>query len=240
MNNNIFVENLKNTVSEFYGKVMQAKAQMEQNKNRFLPETVEAENKLIWGKIETEYTRIYNELVDEFVTIREALSVSIVPTTENESVEVKYFNNEYPIEVTAQLFVAFSDRHRRNYLWQGFLLEQINKKSDTEKQEFNVPRILIESRTARAVLKTYAKIYTSAINLVDKIFYNSDSAVLELDIEYFLTETKGFSTVDFETVGDGSEIKDYIKLAEKAVETEKSLLNDIELKTNTYTQTVQA
>jgi hypothetical protein len=226
---NRYAENLKNEIKDFYQKVKQAKQEMLNNSSRYLPETAETENTRVWAGVENEYTKVRNAVLEEFEGIKEALSLSCTLTAEYQSSEIEFFNGSVPKALSPIDYEIFSDMHKTNYWWQQFLLDQINKLSDAEQEEFATVRIQIEMRTAESILDLYVKMYQSALGLLDKVFNNSASPVLELDIEYFLTENKGFTSDFFELLGDGSEIAMYTKTALKLPESAKRRFDSVQL-----------
>lgn len=224
---NIYVNKIKRNVKEFAGKTAKATAQAEQNAQRFLPETATKENEALWAEINKEYVSIKNDIIDEFVKIRTALSLASVPTAEAVSGERMFFNGEFPISPTPQEFAIFSDMHPSNFLWQRFLLDQISKvdvNKDKGLSPFTDVRKLIDSRLPETVVHAYAKIFDGALSMLDTAM---NGKVNDAVFDAWMNEDSDFSAELFAAIGDGSDIANYSQRT--LPESAKHLFDDVVL-----------
>ena len=213
---NTFVTRIKKRITDFCKNAEQAHMQINENNQKYLPELAERQNESIWNDIAKQYENIRNALIDEFTEIREALSLASVPTSASVSGESIFFN-EFPIIPTPQEFIIFSDLHENNFLWQRFLLEQLNKidTNNTGVSPYADARFLINQRLPIVKLEAYAKIYQDAIAMIDSAL---DGSLIKAVLDEWLEENDDFYAELLNTIGDGSDIARYqqIKLPESA------------------------
>lgn len=206
---NIYVNRIKNDIRGFADKTAKAQAQAEQNAQRFLPETATKENEALWAELNKEYVRLKTEIIDTFTEIKTALSLASAPTAEAVSGERIFFNGEFPITVTPQEFVIFSDMHPSNFLWQRFLLDQITK-ADADKESgmtsYTDVRRMIENRLPENIVHAYVKIFEGALSMLDTAMQGK---VNDAVFDAWMNEESGFSAELFAAIGDGQDIAQY-------------------------------
>ena len=216
---NIFIENYKEFLKNFFSKMAEYHAERERISEQYAPEFAKSlladlDRKANHDLKETEkkIRKMHNEIC-------EMLSISCIPTVESLTADRLFFDGSAKVELSPEIVAIFIERYSEN----PTMLSLIRTWLDTRhKNDTNYISVKSCISTPEEKAKIYKQFANSALALCGKIFSDGSS---QLEIDSFADEH--FAADLYAKIGSGMNLADFKngRVPERA----KHLLDDFKI-----------
>ena len=224
--NNIYITRIKDRLNNFHKFCEDTREQMQRNTLRYISSVAEEENRKLESSMMQQYESAKASFIQAFRDIRTAYSIATMPNIDSVSGERVFFNCEFPLTFNDNELILMSELHPRNYTWQRFLLDYIDRRNrGKDAFQFVNARRVIESRTPISILSAYKTVYEGAISLLESILNDAPNVPLMIDAYM----DKDYSEELLKTIGDGLEIDNFLAKANNMPESALHLLDYVQI-----------
>lgn len=216
---NIFIENYKEFLKNFYTKMTEYHAERERISAQYAPEfaksalaDLDRKANHDFKETETKIRKMHNEIC-------EMLSVSSIPTVESLTADRLFFDGSAKIELTPEIVKVFVERYNENPTMLALIKTWLDTRHKNDTNYISV-KSCISSPEEKA--KIYKQFADSALALCGKIFSDGSS---QLEIDSFADEH--FAVALYAKIGSGMNLADYKNA--RVPEQAKHLLDDFKI-----------
>ena len=216
---NIFIENYKEFLKNFYTKMTEYHAERERISEQYAPEFAKSAVAEIDRKANHDFKETETKIRKMHNEICEMLSISSIPTVESLTADRLFFDGSAKIELTPEIVKVFIERYNEN----PTMLSLIKTWLDTRhKNDTNYISVKSCISTPEEKAKIYKQFADSALALCGKIFSDGSS---QLEIDSFADPI--FAADLFAKIGSGMSLADYKNA--RVPESVKHLLDDFKI-----------
>lgn len=216
---NIFIENYKEFLKNFYTKMTEYHAERERISAQYSADYAKSALADLDRKANRELKETEKKIRKMHNEICEMLSVSSIPTVESLTADRLFFDGSAKVELTPEIVKVFVERYSEN----PTMLSLIRTWIDTRhKNDTNFIEVKSCISTPEEKAKIYKQFADSALSLCGKIFSDGSS---QLEIDSYADPT--FATDLYAKIGSGMSLADYKNA--RVPESAKHLLDDYKI-----------
>ena len=216
---NIFIENYKEFLKNFFSKMTELHAERERISEQYSADYAKSVLADLDRKANCELKETKKKICQMHDTVCEMLSVSSIPTVESLTADRLFFDGSAKVELTPEIVAVFVERYSEN----PTMLSLISKWIETKhKNDTNFIAVKSCISTSEEKAKIYKQFADSALSLCGKIFSDGSS---HLEIDSFADEH--FAADLFAKIGSGLNLADYKNA--RVPEQAKHLLDDFKI-----------
>ena len=217
--NNIFVENYKEFLKNFYTKMTEYHAERERISEQYAPEfaksllaDLDRKANHDFKETETKIRKMHNEIC-------EMLSISSIPTVESLTPDRVFFDGSTKIELSPEIVAVFVERYAENPTMLALIKTWLDTRHKNDTNYISVKSCI---STPEEKAKIYKQFANSALALCGKIFSDGSS---QLEIDSYADPT--FAADLYAKIGSGMNLADFKngRVPERA----KHLLDDFKI-----------
>lgn len=216
---NIFIENYKEFLKNFYTKMTEYHAERERISEQYAPEFAKSAVAEIDRKANHDFKETETKIRKMHNEICEMLSISSIPTVESLTADRLFFDGSAKIELKPEIVKVFIERYNEN----PTMLSLIKTWLDTRhKNDTNYISVKSCISTPEEKAKIYKQFADSALALCGKIFSDGSS---QLEIDSYADPI--FAADLYAKIGSGMNLADF--RTARVPESVKHLLDDFKI-----------
>lgn len=217
--NNIFVENYKEFLKNFYTKMTEYHAERERISAQYSADYAKSALADLDRKANRELKEVEKKIREMHNKICEMLSISCIPTVESLTADRLFFDGSAKIELTPEIVKVFVERYSENPTMLALIKTWLDTRHKNDTNYISV-KSCISSPEEKA--KIYKQFADSALSLCGRIFSDGSS---QLEIDSFADEH--FAADIYAKIGSGMSLADYKNA--RVPESAKHLLDDFKI-----------
>lgn len=217
--NNIFVENYKEFLKNFYTKMTEYHAERERISAQYSADYAKSALADLDRKANRELKEVEKKIREMHNKICEMLSVSSIPTVESLTADRLFFDGSAKIELTPEIVKVFVERYSENPTMLALIKTWLDTRHKNDTNYISVKSCI---STPEEKAKIYKQFADSALALCGKIFSDGSS---QLEIDSFADPI--FAADLFAKIGSGMSLADYKNA--RVPESVKHLLDDFKI-----------
>ena len=216
---NIFIENYKEFLKNFFSKMAEYHAERERISEQYSADYAKSVLSDLDRKANRDFKETKKKIYQMHNEICEMLSVSSIPTVESLTADRLFFDGSAKIELTPEIVKVFVERYNENPTMLALIKTWLDTrhKNDTN---FIAVKSCISSPEEKA--KIYKQFADSALALCGKIFSDGSS---QLEIDSYADPT--FAADLYAKIGSGMNLADF--RTARVPEQAKHLLDDFKI-----------
>ena len=217
--NNIFVENYKEFLKNFYTKMTEYHAERERISAQYSADYAKSALADLDRKANRELKETETKIRKMHSEICELLSISSIPTVESLTADRLFFDGSTKIELSPEIVAVFVERYNENPTMLSLIRTWIDTRHKNDTNYISVKSCI---STPEEKAKIYKEFADSALSLCGKIFSDGSS---QLEIDSYADPT--FAADLYAKIGSGMNLADfkYGRVPEQA----KHLLDDFKI-----------
>lgn len=216
---NIFIENYKEFLKNFFSKMAELHAERERISEQYSADYAKSVLSDLDRKANRELKETKKKIRETHNQICELLSISSVPTVESLTADRLFFDGSAKIELSPEIVKVFVERYAENPTMLSLISKWIESKHKNDTNYISVKSCI---STPKEKARTYKQFADSALALCGKIFSDGSS---HLEIDSFADEH--FAASLYAKIGSGMSLADYKNA--RVPESAKHLLDDFKI-----------
>ena len=216
---NIFIENYKEFLKNFFSKMTEYHAERERISEQYSAEYAKSAVAEIDRKANHDLKETKKKILEMHGSICEMLSVSSIPTVESLTADRLFFDGSAKIELTPEIVKVFVERYSENPTMLALIKTWLDTRHKNDTNYISVKSCI---STPEEKAKIYKEFADSALSLCGKIFSGDTS---ELEIASYADPT--FAADLYAKIGSGMNLADFKN--GRVPESAKHLLDDYKI-----------
>ena len=216
---NIFIENYKEFLKNFFSKMTEYHAERERISEQYSAEYAKSAVAEIDRKANHDLKETKKKILEMHGSICEMLSVSSIPTVESLTADRVFFDGSAKVELTPEIVAVFIERYNENPTMLSLISKWIETKHKNDTNYISVKSCI---STPEEKAKIYKQFADSALALCGKIFSDGSS---QLEIDSYADPI--FAADLYAKIGSGMNLADFKN--GRVPESAKHLLDDYKI-----------
>ena len=216
---NIFIENYKEFLKNFFSKMTELHAERERISEQYSADYAKSALADLDRKANHDFKEVEKKIREMHNEICEMLSISSIPTVESLTADRLFFDGSAKVELTPEIVEVFVERYNENPTMLSLIRTWIDTRHKNDTNYISVKSCI---STPEEKAKIYKQFADSALSLCGRIFSDGSS---QLEIDSFADEH--FAAALYAKIGSGMNLADF--RTARVPEQAKHLLDDFKI-----------